>query len=182
MKAIVFLLGTLLSRSAAAEEKRAWDRGSDPLLLKVTERNINALPLQGQIADSRKAWSSDFWSKKKGGINYRWNAQRPIGFNLKSPSKEQAAKMSIAELSTLAATEKLDLFSGAYDYPLKREIARYADSDAPSWEGICNGWSEAALHHNEPLAVIVVNPDGISIPFGCSDIKALLSWYYFRQL
>lgn len=182
--ALIVVLGILMAANALSAElgnKRAWGRISEPLLMGVTRVNSSALPLTGKVSDSTKYWSSDFWSKKKGGINYRWNASRPSGFKLKSPSKEQAATMSIAELSTLAATEKLDLYSGNYDYPLKREIAKYATPRAPSWEGICNGWSEASMHHSEPLPVTLKNPDGISIPFGSSDIKALLSWYYFRK-
>lgn len=185
MKNLIFIvLGIFVSLTGLAGElgyKRAWDRISDPLLLSVSQRANSLLPLSGTVSDPTKYWSSDFWSKKKGGINFRWNAVRPTGLNLRSPSKDQAARMSIAELSTLAATEKLDLLSGSYDYPLKREIARYANPSAPSWEGICNGWSEASMHHSEPMPITLTNPDGISIPFGSSDIKALLSWYYFRK-
>src|SRR5690606_22761883 len=46
------------------------------------------------------------------------------------------------------------------------------------WHGICNGWTAAALHHAEPAQVMLVNPDGIRVPFGSSDVKALLSFYY----
>ncbi len=160
---------------------QAWGRISDPLILSVSQRNFAALPLEGKVADPERYWSSDFWSRKKGGINLRWNATRVIGHNLRSPSKAQAARMTLDELATLAPTEKLDLFSGNYDYPLKRWVASYAKPSAPSWEGICNGWSEASLHHPEPKPVVVTNPDGIQIPFGSSDIKALLSWYYHRR-
>lgn len=182
--ASMLLLGLLLSFAALAEgmeDKRAWDRGSDPLWLKVTNRSYDSLPLAGAVANPHRYWSSDFWSKKRGGINYRWNARKPVGQGLKSPSKQQVAVMTLAELAELAPSEKLDLLSGNYEYPLKREIAKYADRSAPSWEGICNGWSEASLHHDEPLPVTLTNPDGFVIPFGSSDIKALLSWYYFRK-
>lgn len=178
----VLLILSFSGLTNAAQLKRTWGTVSEPLRLGVTERSVTELPLQGTVANPKRYWSSDFWSKKKGGINYRWNAPRPHGQNLRSPSRQQVASMSIAELSTLAATEKLDLLAGAYDYPLKNEIARYADRRAPEWEGICNGWSEAAMHHDEPAPVTLANPDGILIPFGSSDIKALLSWYYFRKL
>lgn len=177
----VCILSVSSAFSAELSDKSAWGKVSDPLLLGVQTRLINSLPLSGTVANPLRYWSSDFWSKRKGGINYRWNALKPTGQNLKSPSKEQVARMSIAELATLAPTEKLDLLSGSYDYPLKREIAKYANPRAPEWEGICNGWSEASMHHDEPTPVTVTNPDGIAIPFGSSDIKALLSWYYFRK-
>lgn len=162
-------------------EKRAWSRISDPLRMNVEEWRSGALPLAGQVKDPKRYWSSDFWAKKKGGINYRWNARRPTGFNLRSPTRDQAGRMTLEELATLAPTEKLDLYSGSYDYPLKREIARYARPNAPDWEGICNGWAEAASNHPEPVPMVATNPDGIQVPFGSSDIKALLSWHYFRK-
>jgi len=86
--------------------------------------------------------------------------------------------MSIEELSRLAPTEKLDLLNGNYNYPLKEEVTKNSDKTAASWHGICNGWSPAAINHNEPLPKTLENPDGLMIPFGSSDIKALLSYYY----
>lgn len=100
---------------------------------------------------------------------------------MKSPTREEASKMSIESLSHLSATEKYDLFTGRYDYPLKKEVETKADSSAARWEGICHGWSPAALNHNEPTPKTMTNPDGIVIPFGSSDIKALLSYYYAFQ-
>jgi hypothetical protein len=145
------------------------------------ETQLAILPLTGTVTNSKRYWSSDFWSKKKGGINYRWNAPNPSGQNLRSPTKEQVARMTEQQLATLAASEKLDLLAGAYTYPLKTSIARYANPEAPEWEGICNGWAEASTHHDEPNPITLTNPDGIAIPFGSSDIKALLSWWYFRE-
>lgn len=178
------VLGTLLIGSAFGRglpEKGAWARVSEPLTMGATERGQSSLPLMGVVADQDKYWSNDYWPKNKGGINYRWNATHPTGFNLRSPTQEEARSMSATELAALAPTEKLDLLSSNYDYPLKREVARYAYPSAPSWEGICNGWAEAAHNHKEPLPMTVRNPDGIDIPFGSSDIKALLSWYYARK-
>lgn len=185
MKLSIFLILNFLfstfAFSAPLETKRAWTSVSDPLYLKITERSFERIPVFGQSGSWRRLWSSDFWSKRRGGINYRWNAPRPIGLNLISPTRDQAISMNQADISYLSATEKLDLLGGHYDYPLKNEVAVYADPEAPKWEGICNGWSEAALHHNEPNPIVMTNPDGIRIPFGSSDIKALLSWYYFRK-
>lgn len=177
------LLGSQTA-SASAEKgiDRAWMRISDPLIMSTTfERNFSVLPLTGKVSDPGKYWSSDYWARRKGGINYRWNAVRPTGFNLISPTKEVASQMSIDELSALAPSEKWDLFNGRYEYPLKNEIARYASPTRPSWEGICEGWSAAAMNHDEPRPITLANPDGIQIPFGSSDIKALLSWYYSRK-
>lgn len=161
---------------------RAWARISDPLIMSTTfNRNFSELPLSGSAADKQKYWSSDYWARYKGGINYRWNALRPSGFNLVSPTKEQAMSMTATQLRRLAPSEKWDLYIGRYDYPTKREVNNYASPNRPTWEGICDGWAGAALNHDEPTPIVVTNPDGIEVPFGSSDIKGLLSWYYAKK-
>jgi hypothetical protein len=173
---------SLFPLASGASAKRAWDSISNPLRMDANERNFARLPLSGRAtANPLRYWSSDYWAKKKGGINYRWNAPRPAGLNLRSPAREEVLHMSPEQLAQLAPSEKLDLLSGAYDYPLKREIARYANPAAPEWEGICNGWAQASSNHDEPKPITLVNADGVQIPFGSSDVKALLSWYYFRR-
>lgn len=161
---------------------RAWEGVSDPSRMSAGfNRDLFTLPLSGQSSNPLKYWSSDYWARNKGGINYRWNAARPSGFNLKSPTKAEALQMSEAELRTLAPSEKWDLFNGRYDYPVKKRVASYASSSRPSWEGICDGWAGAALNHQEPRPVTLSNPDGILVPFGSSDIKGILSWYYAKE-
>ena len=177
-------LGFLGSYSSLASNDldRQWMRISDPLIMSSSfNRNFASLPLNGKVADLQKYWSSDYWARYKGGINYRWNAARPTGFNLVSPTKAQAQTMSISQLSALAPSEKWDLFIGRYDYPVKNEVAGYASPNRPTWEGICDGWAGAAMNHDEPLPITMTNPDGIKIPFGSSDIKALVSWYYAKK-
>lgn len=142
------------------------------------ERTFELLPLHGAPNDSRKLWASDYWPTKRGSINYRWNSAKPQGFDLISPSKEEVLTMTPEELATLAPSEKLDLLNGHYDYPVRRHAEEKSSKSAPLWNGICNGWAPASINHNEPLPKTLVNPDGISIPFGSSDIKALLSFYY----
>ena len=66
---------------------------------------------------------------------------------------------------------------GHYLYPLKSEVDYYADRHAKYWNGICHGWAPAALQYREPKAVDIVNPDGLTIPFGSSDVKGLLSFF-----
>lgn len=180
------LLGTTFLNVAFGSEnlddKRAWEGISSPLRMSSTfERNFSSLPLTGIGGDPQKYWSSDYWARNKGGINYRWNSSTPTGFNLKSPTKDEAMVMSTSELAALSPSEKWDLFNGRYNYPLRNKIAAYASPGRPSWEGICDGWAGAALNHDEPKPMTVANPDGIQIPFGSSDIKGLLSWYYAKE-
>lgn len=141
-------------------------------------KKISMLPLKGEAESETKYWSSDYWGLIRGGINYRWYSQTPEGFNLKSPDLKEALKMSQEELKTLSPSEKFDLFRGKYDYPLKNKVSKIASPRRKEWEGICHGWAMAALNHSEPVPRTVTNPDGLQIPFGSSDIKALLSYYY----
>ena len=156
-----------------------WKDFSNPNIMSTSfERNFDKLPLHGAPSDTQKLWANDYWPRRRGSINYRWNSIRPTGFKLESPSKVDALSMGPAEIAALAPTEKLDLLNGNYDYPLVKEVESVASPVAPLWHGICNGWSPAAINHNEPLPKSLVNPDGIVVPFGSSDIKALLSYYY----
>lgn len=156
-----------------------WESFSDPRIMSYFfTDDFSKLPLSGEVSHSEKYWSGDYWALQKGNINYRWFARIKTGFNLNSPTKERAKKMTIPELAELSPSEKYDLFLGRYDYPLRNEVSRIADPKAESWEGICHGWSPATVNHNEPRPKLLRNPDGIEIPFGSTDIKALISYYY----
>jgi len=156
-----------------------WDSSSNPQIMSFYfTKDFLKLPLSGTVSASEKYWSGDYWALKKGNINFRWYARNKIGFNLNSPTKERARQMSIPELAELSPSEKYDLYTGRYDYPLRNEVSRIADPSAETWEGICHGWSPASMNHNEPRPKLLKNPDGIEIPFGSTDIKALISYYY----
>lgn len=182
LKIILVLLYTcfsLIHAKAAPDLLRPWTGVSDPLIMSTTfNRTFAQLPLKAVVKDKRKFWSSDYWPLSKGNINYRWNSPRPRGFNLNSPTREEALHMTRQELASLAPSEKYDLFVGRYDYPLRDRVYKNTSPSTPLWMGICHGWASAALNHNEPLPIDVVNPDGITIPFGSSDVKGLLSYFY----
>jgi Transglutaminase elicitor len=174
-----FVFATLGQGFASPDLFRPWRGNSDPITMSPTFiRTFASLPLNGVQGNPRRLWSSDYWALQKGNINYRWNAPRPRGFNLNSPSKARALAMSPEEISTLAASEKWDLLQGRYDYPFVRDVGTHASSSYPIWQGICHGWSPAAMNHDEPLPRTLRSADGIQVPFGSSDIKALLSYYY----
>lgn len=154
-----------------------WDGVAQPLVSEASEKRFSALPLKGKAGNNRRYWSADYWALKKGLINYRWYSGE-YGFDLASPDRNQALQMSEAELSALSPTEKFDLLLGRYHYPLKAEVAQYANPNAEYWEGICHGWAPAAINHNEPKPKTLRNPDGVRVPFGSTDIKALISYYY----
>lgn len=175
----LLFLTHILIHSAYAEIHMPWARNSSPAIMnKNFIKKFSSLPLVGQAVGPRKYWSSDYWPLNRGGINYRWNSPEPTGFNLNSPDKVEALRMSEEELAALAPSEKYDLFTGNYSYPLKRRVEKRASPRRKDWEGICHGWAAANLNHNEPTPKVMTNPDGIRVPFGSSDIKALLSFYY----
>lgn len=178
---LMFLSFALVSVAHASPNAilRDWKGFSDPDIMGSGFTNkFNGLPLEGSIEIGPKAWSGHYWPKMEGSINNRWNSTGRQGFDLISPTREQAKRMSLDELAQLAPSEKYDLFTGKYDYPLKTRTIDRSNPRADEWEGICNGWTRATLYHNEPTPKVMTNPDGIQIPFGSSDIKALLSFYY----
>lgn len=157
--------------------QEAWTDLSDPLIMSRTfENRLYLLPMSGKVNQPQRFWSGDYWSMVKGNINYRWNAERR--FSIPSPDKQTAMRLSQNELAQLSPAEKFDLFNGRYYYPLKAEVEKLTDYDAKGWEGICHGWAPASMNHNEPVAKTVRNPDGILIPFGSADIKAIVSYFY----
>ena len=124
---------------------------------------------------------------KKGSIDYRWQASPPIGFNFTPPSRVEAHMMTRDQLMTLSPAEKYDLLMGRYEYPLFNEVRKLpsVNNHAEEWDGICDGWSMASTQFAEPKPVDQVSADGIVIPFGSSDVKAILSYamsYHFDTM
>jgi hypothetical protein len=183
MKIIVLMTALALSTVAIAQEKQKWPDYSNPgIVSKNFELRLDRLPLEGHHDVPHTGWSDDYWPTQKGSINRRWNAAGQPGFNLDSPSLARARMMSEKEIGELAPTEKYDLLRGRYDYPLVKRVNQNADPNAKDWAGICNGWSQASLNLKEPKAIVLTNADGIKIPFGSSDVKALLSFFYAYEV
>lgn len=176
---ILFVYFISLAHAENTRIFEAWKGFSTPEIMAAGfTHSFKELPLEGSVEIATKAWSGHYWPSKEGGINVRWNHPAKEGFKYKSPSKTDVQKMSLAEKAQLAPSEKYDLLTARYDYPMKELAATAANRRAPDWAGICHGWAPATLHHNEPTPKTLVNQDGIEIPFGSSDIKALLSYYY----
>lgn len=177
---VQFLLLAIMSMPLFAkpmEIEGGWEGISTPLLMSNHfENRFYMLPLKGRVDEPEKYWSGDYWAMYKGSINRRWNA--PSKFKRPSPSKSEIKNWTQKEISQLSPSEKFDLLNGRYYYPLKEEVKKLASYDAQKWEGICHGWAPASMNHNEPTPKTLKNPDGIMIPFGSADIKAILSYYY----
>lgn len=124
---------------------------------------------------AKRPWSDWYWAHVQSGTAYRW-MKNEIRYNLLS--KSAVMRMSREELQELSPAEKFDIYMGRYDFPtVKYERNRTRGSRA-EWEGICDGWSPASYLHTEPAPVDLKNKDGVVVPFGSSDVKALLSFYY----
>lgn len=183
MKIVYLMIAlTLCSLNSYARKihfQEAWEEISSPQIMSTFFiHDFSELPQQGNTEAFGRYWSGHYWPLNKGSINYRWYARNKIGFNLSSPGFNEAKKMSIPELAELSPAEKYDLFVGNYHYPLTQEVSKLANPKAQPWEGMCHGWSPASMNHIEPRSKLMPNPDGIEVPFGSTDIKALLSYYY----
>jgi hypothetical protein len=175
----VVVLSMVMGATSGAWAAR-WNAVNDPAIMDENfVYDFARLPLKAELAE--RPWSETYWPSQQGSINLRWNLKEPDGFGYASPTKEQAQRMTLEELKTLAPSEKYDLLMGRYDYPLKREVTGIATPRAREWSGLCDGWAIAALHYREPAPVTLTNPDGIAIPFGSSDVKGLMSYHAARH-
>jgi hypothetical protein len=173
---ILFLsIGQTFASSMSIQER--WSRVSDPLIMNLNaETRLFALPESGQVKTKNRFWSGDYWPLNQGMINFRWNASED--FPKKSPTFIELKVMNQAQLAQLSPAEKFDILNARYDYPLHREVEKKSNPHAEDWEGICHGWAPASMNHNEPLPKVLKNPHGLFIPFGSSDIKGLISYFY----
>lgn len=176
----LLVIACILSVGPLYAEK--WDRSSNPQYFQVVaggplKLNLNQLPTQAKLLDDRYGWSETYWPSNLGGIAYRWNSPNPQPFKFKLHKKEELLKMNQQQLSELSPAELYDISQGDYKYSLTKKVLKTYSPDDLWWEGICHGWSLAASNYPEPDKTVVVNKDGIKVPFGSSDVKGLLSMH-----
>lgn len=179
MKSLLLASMMIASCTAFAE---LYDGGSHPAnfsriagMTPITA--FDMLPRQGRLSDDRLAWSETYWPSNKGGIAYRWNHPDPQPFKYKLYSKEELMRMSQEQLSQLSPAELYDISNDDYNYTLTRKAFSLYTSHDMWWEGICHGWSQAAINYPEPAPIVFTNQAGIQVPMGSSDIKALLAMH-----
>lgn len=181
MKSLFLASMMIVSSSSAFAE--LYDGGSHPAnftrlaggIQIIT--NFSSLPKVGKISDDRLGWSESYWPSNKGGIAYRWNHPNPQPFKYRLHTKEELVKMSKDEIGRLSPAELYDISNDDYNYTLtRRSLSLYSPRDL-WWEGICHGWAQAAINYPEPEPVVYTNKTGIKVPFGASDIKALLAMH-----
>jgi len=174
---ILLSLLTLLSTTSPTSHAYSWDGYNNPANMDPGNHyqyRFTSLPAAGTL--DRIPWSETYWPSYKGSINVRWNTPDQDGFYYTPNSKAELLSKSIEDLKQLSPAEKYDIYMGHYDYPLYHEVQNYGDPGAADWNGICDGWTIAALQYPEPQPVTLPNPDGILVPFGSSDVKGLMSF------
>ena len=156
--------------------KEAWNANNDPINLRDAYTvNFDQLPLQGEL--SRKPWTDSYWPSYRGGIADRWNdPDAESAFKYTLYDLDDIRRLRPEELVRLSPAEKYDIFMGRYDYPLVHHERWRTNPEDPGWFGLCHGWAPAAINYDEPHAVTLRGANGIDVPFGASDVKALLTF------
>ena len=181
----IAVLSFLIMACVSEAHAEVWDGLNDPSQFDLDQSyqtNFAALPLHAAL--KTPPWSETYWPSYRGSINIRWSSPGQDGFNYSTPTLTQAKAMSIDQLKQLSPTEKYDLYLGKYDYPIHTEVKRYTNLLADQYTGLCDGWAIASTQYAEPKPITLANPDGILIPFGSSDVKALMTFaaeYYFAR-
>ncbi|MCB9229065.1 MAG: hypothetical protein H6618_05580 [Deltaproteobacteria bacterium] len=182
--------------SATELSAARWDHANNPSLLDTLAGrgyiyNYQQLPSSGSL--SREPWSGGYWPSWSGGLSYRW-ALPESQYSFDDPARYGYALWSRyddfrrKDLSFLSPLEKLDLLLGYYDFRLTRQERERTQVmktipgsgvytpgyEIPYWEGLCHAWAPATLAFTEPGPVTVESRDGLTIPFGSSDLKGLL--------
>jgi hypothetical protein len=162
--------------SDSSSVKEEWDGKNRPLRLSAGYvHKFSTLPVEGALP--KTPWTDDYWPSYQGGIAKRWKMPDSDNFSYRAPSRGRLQRMSEADLARLSPAEKFDIFIGDYRYGTVETERNRVSPRNETWEGICHGWAPAAINFEEPKPVVLANQDGIKIPFGSSDVKALLSYY-----
>lgn len=170
---VAVLTGCGRPPQTSSEPTEKWDDANDPLHLgRGFQFHLAELPPSGSLA--QRPWTDTYWPSYQGGIAKRWRTH-DNSFTY-SPAAQPKDLPSHA-LARLSPAEKFDLLRGNYHYPLVSSERHRTSEDSPRWEGLCHGWAPAALAYQEPQPVTMTNQDGLEIPFGSSDIKALLTYH-----
>lgn len=188
MKKALFLASLCVVGNASAEK---WNKGNNPLYFNAIAKtkftlNFHEMPIEAKLRDDRLGWSETFWPSNLGGIAYRWNHPDPQPFKYRFHTKSEILQMSEEQLGQLSPAELYDISQSDYSYSLTKILIKregfpyfkplYTPRDL-WWEGICHGWSLAASNYPEPDKTVVVNKEGVKVPFGASDVKGLLSMH-----
>ncbi|SMF71010.1 hypothetical protein [Pseudobacteriovorax antillogorgiicola] len=194
--ALLGIISSSCSESDSSGLKERWNQKNRPEIMAERFRydhEFANLPLEGTLAP--KPWSGDYWPTYKGGITYRWMLEEGSYWTdeaLYSYDYHNPASLANADLSSLSPAEKYDLFRedlsfSLTDYERRRTrimktVKTSKDYDEnfeiPAWEGLCHAWAPATIAYRSPKPVTLKSRTGAyEIPFGASDVKALLTYF-----
>jgi hypothetical protein len=154
-----------------------WNAPNDPALFSAKyQHQFSQLPLLAHLPKENIPWSDDYWASRKGGIAHRWHfVEENRSYSLHT--RESVFNMTHEQLMTLSPAEKFDILNSRYDFPTVQSERQRTSPDDAAWEGLCHGWAPAAIAYKQPVARNLTNIDGITIPFGSSDSKAMLTYF-----
>jgi hypothetical protein len=171
------LLITCKPRAINSDSKplEAWDDYNNPAQLNAGSVVVfDKLPTSG--SSFRLPWSDTYWPSHLGGIALRWRNGTQTPFTTQRPSEAGVRAMTSEQIAELSPAEKYDILMERFDFPTVQNELERTDALDPKWFGLCHGWSSATLNFDEPRAVNMKSASGIEIPFGSSDVKALLAY------
>ena len=158
-----------------SQEQEAWNEPNSPAqLINDYIVRLESLPLKGYTGQT--PWADSYCRANQGGISYRWRDDATDPFGYTPPTLEKLKTMSSDSISKLSPAEKYDIYRGRYEYPTVISQRNKFKREMQDWAGLCHGWASAAINFKEPKSVTLRNAEGINIPFGSSDIKALLTF------
>lgn len=184
--ALILSCGDMTKSTNTSRQKKAWNSAHNPFImdsgfLKAQKyiQKFSELPLKAQL--KKLPWSDDYWPDSKGGLTYRWNDTR-------SPEEARYSypiltrdRISKTDFKILSPIEKFDLYLGQHDFPHTKVERKRTEvlisNNIPDWTGLCDNWAPATLFFDEPGPVTLKGKKGDMVPFGSSDVKALLVYF-----
>ena len=190
MKCLILLLFITLSHNSFSQLRKysyKWGKIDNPDdFLIGYETRFKDLPLAGKL--KKLPWSGYYWATYNGGLAFRWlGVEKGKSKQVTYPllTKEKVSKLSGLDLKFLSPAEKWDLYMSDYNFTLTRaereRTGVMTGKKIPKWFGLCHAWAPATLYYTMPKPIELKNYNGLTIPFGSSDIKALLTYNLHLQ-
>jgi len=121
--------------------------------------------------------------EKRNVVYQKSGEHEKVMFDYSRPNRlEDVQRMSDEQVNKLSPAEKFDVYKMLIGesnrfYLTDKVLDRKTGPYKAYWEGICHGWSTAALEFKEPKPV-TINKQGVKLTFQSSDLKGLLSQYH----
>ncbi len=153
------------------------------LVDKLVYTNLAEMEKQGLLKAELaiSPWTDSYWPTYAGQIANRYNDPNYNGAMIWKYNYDYLIQnLGRGGVEEMSPAEKYDLLMGDSSFTLTKKMiyagAPYADAEGKveTWFGLCHGWAAASFMLDRPSrAVNVKAPDGRSITFTPSDLKAL---------